>query len=130
MTKQQSKESTNRFGVQRPTRDRVFYANAVNVAFNQEQEAIFDFKLVMPEDFTMVAEPRTEPEDEELKQGPVSVDLQQVPVEVRVYMPINQFLGACARMARLWERVNASVENEPRVGESQPRTESEVVQDG
>ncbi len=91
----------NRLG--RPGRDRVFYANAVNWQFSENQDATLDFRLVMPEDF-MAAKPEIETAAKGVVQGSASVDLSQVPVEVRVYLPFNQFQKLLKQMADVWKQ--------------------------
>jgi hypothetical protein len=86
----------------RPSRERVFYANSVNWIFSENQEAILDFKLVMPEDFK-AARPEMETEAEGVTQGSANVNLGNVPVEVRVYLPYNQFQKLLKQMADVWK---------------------------
>lgn len=113
MPKQQSHEETKRFLVERPCRERIFYANAASFAFNESQEAIIDFRLVMPEDLglTTISQVVEQDEEEVISAETQSIDLRRIPVEVRVYMPINQFNSFVQRMARLWESLK---ENEGR----------------
>jgi hypothetical protein len=92
----------------RPERARVFYANAVNWVFS-EHEAFFDFKFVVPEDFRAVAE--TELADDGLTRGTANVNLDNVPIEARIVMPVGQFLKAVERMAELHAKL--SQEKEP-----------------
>lgn len=88
----------------RPEREHVFYANAFNFAYNEQQEAILDFKLVMPEDFKFAAMQTVEEGGEEVTKGSVSINLSDVPIGVRVYMPMNQFLMVCQRLGKVWQK--------------------------
>lgn len=112
MSDEKQTERANRFNTLRPPRERVFYANAVNFAVSEDQEGILDFKIVMPEDVRLAQIRKTyEDEDEEsIRVTGHSIDLDEVPVEVRVYMPINQFEATCRRLGRLWERMRAAKE--------------------
>jgi hypothetical protein len=70
----------------KPQADRVFYANSINWLVTQ-QEAIFDFRLVLPEDYKIQAEATPVGTIE----GTADVDLSSIPVAVRVIIPRFQF---------------------------------------
>lgn len=109
----QEPESTQKSEVRsRPPHHRIFYANAVNYSVNPDQEAILDFMLVGPEDLNMELQ-ATVKEDEEETLEKKSISLKTLPIEVRVYMPINQFMIMCKRMARLWQKLNTLQEGQP-----------------
>jgi len=129
MSDQQSDEKVVHFPLTRPSRERVFYSNAANLAFNEQQEAIFDFRLVMPEDLQVASQTGSVEDDEIVEAKAGTIEIRQVPIEVRVYMPFNQFLSLCGRMARLWEKFKASAEDQSQTNENES-TESEAVYDG
>ena len=67
-------------------RQSIFYANSIGWVVNQ-QEAVFDFKLILPEHFQMVAMTTTDGKTQDNSQ----VDLARIPVEVRIIIPRLQF---------------------------------------
>jgi hypothetical protein len=90
---------------ERPDRGNVFYANAFSFFYNEEQEAILDFRLVMPEDFQIAAGRKEEEGGEEVIKRTVSVNLNDVPIGIRVYMPMNQFKTMCQHLGGVWKKL-------------------------
>jgi len=87
---------------ERPDRKRVFYANSVTWLFMEGQEAVLDFKLVMPEDYKDAIEKGKEADG--WTTGEANIALDHVPVEVRIYMPFNQFARLIERMSKTWQK--------------------------
>ncbi len=73
-------------GGTKPQSDRVFYANAINWIVT-DQEAVFDFRLVSPEDYQLQVKPTATG----AVTGAANVNLTTVPIAVRVIIPRFQF---------------------------------------
>lgn len=97
--------------LERPDRSRIFYANAVDWIVSEGQEVVIDFKLVMKEDFAATA--KYQLKETGRFEGTANVDLDKVPVEVRVYLPFNRFVGFMKKMAEMWEEYKAAGGTEP-----------------
>lgn len=57
----------------------------------------------MPEDYVALTEKETK--EEGLTHGSFTIDLDEVPVEVRIFMPFNQFEKLVERMHALWNKM-------------------------